>query len=127
MAKRIKTTKSKNSESYCIIDDFTDSQTKKRSTFVVESLGSLNSLKQKYNVDTRDEVLDIIRSYLNVLRDKDKFESELIPIHLSPSKLIPLNEERLYNVGYLYPRNILSSLKFKDICHGHEKIPSHHI
>lgn len=116
MAKRIKTTKSKNSESYCIIDDFTDPQTKKRSTFVVERLGSLNSLKQKYNVDTRDEVLDIIRSYLNVLRDKDKFESELIPIHLSPSKLIPLNEERLYNVGYLYPRNILSSLKFKDIC-----------
>ena len=33
MAKRIKTTKSKNSESYCIIDDYTNPLTHKRSTW----------------------------------------------------------------------------------------------
>ena len=42
MAKRIKTTKSKNSESYCIIDDYTNPLTHKRSTFIVEKLGSRN-------------------------------------------------------------------------------------
>lgn len=47
MAKRIKTTKSKNSESYCIIDDYTNPLTHKRSTFIVEKLGSLSSLEGK--------------------------------------------------------------------------------
>jgi len=55
MAKRIKTTKSKNSESYCIIDDYTNPLTHKRSTFIVEKLGSLSSLKEKYNTDSKDE------------------------------------------------------------------------
>ncbi len=47
MAKRIKISKSKNSESFSVIDDFTDPKTKKRSTFVVERLGSLDSLLKK--------------------------------------------------------------------------------
>lgn len=116
MAKRIKVTKSKNSESFYIIDDFTDPKTKKRSTFIVERLGSLSSLKSKYNTDSRDEVMNHLKSYVTKLRDQDVSEKSTIPICLSPSKLIPIDDERLFNIGYLYPRNILCSLGIRDIC-----------
>lgn len=116
MAKRLKITKSKNSESFYIIDDFTDPQSKKRSTFIVERLGSLHSLKSKYNTDSRDEVLSFLNNYVNELRLIDRENKALIPVMLSPAKLIPLDDERFYNIGYLYPRNILSSLGLKDIC-----------
>lgn len=116
MAKRLKITESKNSESFYIIDDFTDPQSKKRSTFVVERLGSLNNLKSQYNTDSRDEILAILKEHLNDLRLADKENNALISITLSPSKLIPSDVQRLYNIGYLYPRNILSSLGIKNIC-----------
>lgn len=116
MAKRIKITKSKNSESFSIIDDFTDPHTKKRSTFIVEPLGSLASLKEKYHTDSREEVINYLNEYCNQLRLQDKEDSGTITIQLSPSKDISLNEERVFNLGYLYPKNILFSLGIKDIC-----------
>lgn len=116
MAKRLKITQSKNSESFYVIDDFTDPQSKKRSTFIVERLGSLNSLKDKYNTDSRDKVLSILSSYVDELRLIDKENRALISIALSPAKLISPDDERLYNIGYLYPRNILSSLGIRNIC-----------
>lgn len=116
MAKRIKISKSKYSESFSVIDDFTDPQTKKRSTFIVERLGSLKSLMEKYNTDSRDVVLSKLNDYVNTLKEQDKIEKAPIPVYISPEKLIPFGEERLYNLGYLYPRNILSSLGIKTIC-----------
>ena len=116
MGKRIKITTSKNSESFYIIDDFTDPKTKKRSTFVVERLGSLSSLKLKYDTDSRDVIMDILNQYLNKLRDQDRTDKASVSIHLAPSQLISMDEERLYNLGYLYPKNILFSLGIKDIC-----------
>ena len=72
MAKRIKTTKSKNSESYCIIDDYTNPLTHKRSTFIVEKLGSLSSLKEKYNTDSKDVVMKHLNQHLEILKELDK-------------------------------------------------------
>ena len=116
MAKRIKISKSKNSESFSIIDDFTDPQSKKHSTFVVESLGSLKYLMELYDTDSRDVVISKLKEYVSELKQKDKELSAPVSFTLSPRKLIPLNDKRLYNLGYLYPRNILASLKLKDIC-----------
>lgn len=116
MSKRIKVTTSKHSESFYIIDDFTDPKTKKRSTFIVERLGSLSSLKSKFDTDSRETVMRMLNQYVDKLRNHDSLDNACIPIHFSPSQLIPLNEERLYNLGYLYPKNILFSLGIKDIC-----------
>lgn len=123
MAKRIKITKSKNSESFSIIDDYTDPHTKKRSTFIVERLGSLATLKSKYNTDSRDIVFAHLKEYCDQLKLQDKEEKNLVPIFLSPAKLIAKDEEKLFNLGYLYPRNILFSLGIKEIC---EHINTHH-
>lgn len=116
MAKRLKITKSKYSESFYIIDDFTNPQTNKHSTFIVERLGSLDSLKEAHHVSTREEVLSILQDYIASIRLQDKLDKAVIPVNLSPNKIIPIDEERLYNIGYLYIKNILSSLKLKDIC-----------
>lgn len=116
MAKRLKSTKSKNSESFYVIDDFTDPVTKKRSTFVVERLGSLASLQSKHNTDSRDIIISILQDHVDQLRLRDKEDNSSVSISLSPSKLVSNDEERLFNIGYLYPRNILSSLAIKDIC-----------
>lgn len=124
MAKRLKITKSKNSESFYIIDDFTDPQSKKRSTFIVERLGSLNDLKSQYDTDSRDEIISILKEHLDELRLADKENKASVSITLSPSKLISPDDQRIYNAGYLYPRNILSSLGLKKICssiHDHYK------
>ena len=110
MAKRIKTTKSKNSESYCIIDDYTNPLTHKRSTFIVEKLGSLSSLKEKYNTDSKDVVMKHLNQHLEILKELDKEEKSPVDILLHPQKIIEKNDIRLFNIGYLYSRNILSSL-----------------
>lgn len=115
MAKRIKTTKSKNSESYCIIDDYTNPLTHKRSTFIVEKLGSLSSLKEKYNTDSKDVVMKHLNQYLEILKELDKEEKSPVDILLHPQKIIEKNDIRLFNIGYLYLRNILSSLGLKNI------------
>ncbi len=116
MAKRLKTTKTINSESFYVIDDYTDPKTKKRSSFIVERLGNLHSLYEKYNTDDRDVVVSHMKAYVDELKLKDKEEKQLVAINLSPSKLIPLNDERVYNIGYLYISNILNSLGLKKIC-----------
>lgn len=116
MAKRLNITKTKNSKNFYIIDDYTDPQTKKRSTSIVERLGNLNSLKEKYNTESEDEIVNILKEYVNELKAKDKEEKSLISINFDPSKLIEKDMNRFYNIGYLYPRNILSSLGIKEIC-----------
>ena len=68
MVKRLKSTKSKNSESFYVIDDFYDPNTKKKSTFVAEKLGNIKSLMEKYHTDSRDEVMRQLEIYVDQLR-----------------------------------------------------------
>lgn len=116
MAKRLKITKNKTSESFYVIDDFTDPKTKKRSTFIVERLGNLAFLMDKYHTDSRDVVLSKLKEYIAELREKDKAESAEVTLTLQPAQDIPKDEERLFNIGYLYIRNIMTSLGIKKIC-----------
>lgn len=116
MGKRIKITKSKNSMSYFVIQDYTNPKNGKRSTYIVEKLGNLDSLKQKFNTDSPDVVWQNLQDYLTEIKNKDKEENSLITLNLSPDHLIDKNNNRLFNLGYIYPRNILFSLGIKNIC-----------
>lgn len=116
MAKRIKTTKSKNSCNYYIIDDYTDPSTKKRSTFIFERLGNIDSLKNRFDADEDDTALLKLKEYVNELKKADKEASETVSISLCPSRLIEKDKERLFNLGYLYPKSILRSLGIRSIC-----------
>ena len=110
MAKRIKSSKSKHSESFYVIDDYYNPETKKKTTFVVERLGSLASLMEKYGTDSRDEVVRQLRDYVESLRKKDREDKAVVELSLSPEHLISRDSKRVFNIGYLYIRNILCSL-----------------
>lgn len=116
MAKRMKTTRTKNSCNFYIIDDFTDPSTKKRSTFVYEKLGNIQKIMDRFEATSEEEALEKLNLYLNDLKKADKEASQFISINLYPNKLIEKNKERLFNIGYLYPKSILKSLGIKSIC-----------
>lgn len=116
MAKRLKVSKSKYSESFTIIEDYYNHDTKKSTTFIVERLGNLKSLMEKYNTDSRDVVMQNLKAYVNELRKKDKEDSSVINISIGANDLIDLNSKNVFNIGYLYIRNILCSLGIADIC-----------
>lgn len=63
MAKRLNVSKSKYSESFTIIDDYYNHDTKKSTTFIAERLGNLKSLMEKYN--TLSPILEH-RTFLNL-------------------------------------------------------------
>lgn len=116
MAKRIKKTVTKNSCNYYIIDDFTDPSTKKRSTFVYEKLGNIDNIKKRFEADTDEDALKCLDEYLKNLRQADRDAATTISVNLSPARLIEKDTERLFNIGYLYPKSILKSLGISDIC-----------
>ena len=116
MAKRIKSSKSKHSESFFVIDDYYNPETKKKTTFVVERLGNLASLMEKYGTDSRDEVVGNLKAYVESLRKKDREDKAVVELSLSPDHLIIRDSKRVFNIGYLYIRNILCSLGIRDIC-----------
>ena len=116
MGMRLKSTKSKYSESFSIIDDYTHPETNKRSTFVVEALGSLNSLMEKYQTTDREVVVNHLKDYIEERKQQLKAENGKMLIEVAQKDLIEKDETRIYNVGYLYIKDILCSLGLKRIC-----------
>ncbi|UHL94018.1 hypothetical protein [Ligilactobacillus salivarius] len=116
MGMRLKSTKSKYSESFSIIDDYTHPETNKRSTFVVEALGSLNSLMEKYQTTDREVVVNHLKDYIEKRKQQLKAENGKVLIEVAQKDLIEKDETRIYNVGYLYIKDILCSLGLKCIC-----------
>lgn len=116
MALRLKSTKSKYSESFSIIDDYIHPETNKRSTFVVEALGSLTTLMEKYQTNSRDEVIKHLKNYINEQKQLQKEENGTLTFEFIQSELIEKDTVRFFNAGYLYIKNILCPIELKRIC-----------
>ena len=116
MGLRIKSTKSKNSESFSIIDDYIHPETNKRSTYVVEALGSLTTLMEKYQTTDREVVIQHLKDYIEERKRINKEQNGKVMIEFSQNDLIKKNNTRLYNIGYLYIKNILCTLQLEEIC-----------
>lgn len=115
MAKRIRSCKSKNSESFSVIDDCTNHKTQRPSTFIVEKLGNLDSLKKKYNTDDRNEVVRQLKLYVDSLNNADNEDDGDLIVPIS-QKQLEKDKERSFNIGYFYLRNIFCHLGIKEIC-----------
>lgn len=113
---RLKSSKSKGSESFSIIGDFVDPVSKKRSTYVVEALGNLSFWMEKLNTDSRDVVVAHLKQLIKERNAKTKEELGDITLSLSQTKEIPAGQERCFNIGYSFLMNILYSLGLKTIC-----------
>ena len=109
---RLKITNSKNKQHYSIIEDYTNLQGK-RTTRVIENLGNLNKLKERFGMNN---TLEELHKYINNLKEISK--EELINVTFNPNKDIPKNIKRKYNIGYLSLKKIYDDLNIKSICNN---------
>lgn len=113
---RLKSVKSKSSESFSIIEDYINPTTKKRTTTTVESLGNLDSWMKKLNTRSRDDVIAHLQALIKEKSKAAKGDSADVLLTLSQSKEIPLGRKVCFNVGYLYIQSILYQLGLETIC-----------
>ena len=84
---RLKVSKSKNSYSYSIIQDYKNNG--KRTTRIVETLGNLDQIKLKANGKDPEEWL---KEYVDLLNKEEKENKDNIIIKLSQSTKSKFNE-----------------------------------
>lgn len=111
---RLKTTKSKNSESYSIIDDYYKNG--KRTTKIVDKIGNYTKVKELADKESID-IDTWLNNYLIKYKSEHSITSEVeeIIIKKYSNKLIPKNVINNFNVGYLFLKDIYYSLKLDKI------------
>lgn len=108
---RYKTTKTKNTIQYTIIQDIT--RNGKRTTCVYENIGNYDKLKLRAG---NEEPLTWLNNYVKSLNKKLKEDSLPIIIQKNPNKIIDKNVQVEFNVGYLFIQNLYYKLGLNNIC-----------
>ena len=108
---RLKITKSKNATSLYVIKDVI--RNGKRTTKIVEKLGTLEELKKKLK---NEDPIEWSKKYIKNLNDQEKIHTRKIIIEKSQNKLIEREKQTLYNCGYLFLEKIYYELKLNNIC-----------
>src|SRR5699024_8891539 len=109
---RIKKSVSKNSVSYSVIENVRDINGKS-TTKVVEALGNEQEIRERHPGVNPEEWA---RAYAKKLTEEKKRKSETIIIKHNPKKVIPKEEKRSFNVGYIFFKSIYYQLKLDKIC-----------
>lgn len=102
---RLSISKSKNATSLYVIQSVYENG--KRSSRVVEKLGTLAELQQKLN---GQEPIEWAKSYIAELNKKEKEQSREVIVKYSPSKVIPKDQQHSFNGGYLFLQQIYHEL-----------------
>ena len=102
---RLSVSKSKNATSLYVIQSVYENG--KRSTRVVERLGTVAELQQKLN---GQEPIEWAKSHIEELNKKEKEQTREIIVKYSPSKVISKNQQRFFNGGYLFLQQIYHEL-----------------
>jgi len=110
-AVRLSISKSKNATSLYVIQSVYENG--KRSTRVVEKLGTLAELQQKLN---GQDPIEWAKSYIEELNKKEKEQTREIIVKYSPSKVIPKGQQYLFNGGYLFLQHIYHELNLHKVC-----------
>lgn len=111
---RIKTSTSKNSKNYSIIEDYY--RNGKRTTKVVEYIGTQAKIIELAQTDNL--TIDTwLQNYLNRYKEKQNISTELqeVIIKKYANRLIPRDTLQQFNVGYLFLKDIYYSLKIDKI------------
>jgi len=107
---RLKISKSKNSVSFYVIKDVYNNG--KRTTKIVETLGTEKDLKEK--LDGRDPY-EWAKEYISQLNEKEKESKRKVIIERHQSKLINKDEKNSYNGGYLFLQQLYHQLGLNKI------------
>ncbi|MDD6224495.1 MAG: IS1634 family transposase [bacterium] len=108
---RIKTTKTNSNTNYYVIKDFKING--KRTTKIIEKLGTENDIKLKFNVT---DVNSFLKDYINKLNKEDNNSKSTLIKFYDENKLIEFNKQCSFNGGYLFLQDIYYSLKINNIC-----------
>lgn len=110
---RVKISKTKNNEYIAIIKSVRIGS--KTTTKTVENLGNVKSLLPRFDNDI-NKVYEYANKRAIELTKKENEDKEEVILKLSQSKRLNLDEQHLYNGGYLFLQDILYDLGIKDIC-----------
>ena len=108
---RLSYSKSKNATSLYVIKDFTHNN--KRTTKIVEKLGTLKDLEKKLN---GQDPIEWAKKYIDDLNKKQKQENRDVLVKFSPSKFIKKDHKHSFNGGYLFLQKIYHDLGIDKIC-----------
>lgn len=113
---RLGWTKSKNTISYYVYKSIYKNGI--RTTKLVEKLGTEKQICEKYNtIDAKAWA----KKYIEELNIKEKERSREIIVRYLPSKDIPVEEQQLFNCGYLFLQAIYYQLGLHKICRAISK------
>lgn len=101
--------KSKNAQSLYVIKSVYENG--KRSTKIVEKLGTLSDLQKIH-----DDPILWAEQYIEELTQKEKSELREVIIKRTQSKRIDKNEQHSFNGGYLFLQQLYHELKLNNIC-----------
>ena len=111
---RLSISSSKNSKSYYVIKSIFEDG--KRTTKIVEKLGTEKELMQKHGFATPFECETWAKEYVKELTKKHKEMNADINIFFNPSKIMQKDERLLYNGGYLFLQKIYQELGIPKLC-----------
>jgi len=86
---------------------------KKRTTKIVEKLGTYDALKEKLN---GEDPYEWAKAYIAELTRKEKEGKREIILKYSPNKVIEKDVQRLFNGGYLFLQKIYHELGLHKLC-----------
>jgi len=107
---RLSISKSKNATSLYVIQSVYENG--KRSTRVVEKLGTVAELQEKLN---GQEPIKWAKAYIDELNKKEKEQSREVIVKYSPSKLISKDQQHIFNGGYLFLQQIYHELNLHKV------------
>lgn len=110
---RLSLSKSKNATSFYVIKDVIEGN--KRTTKIVEKLGTLKELEE--NLNGRDPY-EWAKEYIEELNKKEEKQKRDVIVKFSQSKIIDKGLQNCFNGGYLFLQDIYHSLGIDRICNS---------
>lgn len=105
---RVSLQKSKNYQFLYIVKDFYSNG--KRTTKIVEKLGTVTALMQEKNL-SYDEVIAWAKDKAKTMTENEKKEENNIIVSFNAAQLLPLDEQRSFNCGYLFLQSLFYKMK----------------
>ena len=94
----------------------------KTSSRIYKKLGKYNTLLEQFSGNEK-ELMDWAKKEAEKETLAYNHQKEKVSLSLSPLACIPLDEERVFNIGYLFLQKICSELRIDNICRN---IRNHH-
>jgi transposase len=108
---RLSLSKSKNATSFYVIKDVT--KNKKRTTKIVEKLGTEAELRERLN---GEDPYEWAKKYIEELNKKEKEQTRDVIVKYSQSKRVEKGIQRSFSGGYLFLQQIYHQLGLHKIC-----------